>query len=100
MENQFTPGPWSVYPDCMAGLQQHAIVENGRALAFVPALHPHAEANSNLISAAPELLEALQAVIMHVNKISAAHGADIYEKMMTHSSIQKAESAINKALNK
>ena len=42
-------------------------------------------------------LEALELVLNHCNKISAAHGQDIYNKMMTHKCIEMAEEAIKKA---
>ena len=59
--------------------------------------HKEAEANSKLMAAAPELLESLELVLNHCNKISAAHGQDIYNKMMTHKCIEMAEEAIQKA---
>lgn len=37
---------------------QYAIVDNERAMCFIPKLHPQAKENSNLICAAPDLLAA------------------------------------------
>ena len=57
----------------------------------------NSEANAKLITAAPDLLLALELVLNHCNKISAAHGQNIYNKMMTHKCIEMANNAIEKA---
>ena len=66
-----TPGPWTaidrshVYTE---GLQLVAVAQHGRSV----------EANARLIAAAPELLEALQAIVERVNGGSSYRmGADV-----------------------
>jgi hypothetical protein len=110
MEMQFTLGPWTAggtkpYKGNEAWIFDGSTPE--KLIAYLggnidkprPSL-PETHANAHLIAAAPDLLKALEEVLTHVNLISAAHGGQIYEKMMTHSSIESANAAINKALNK
>jgi hypothetical protein len=69
-----TPGPWSLDSD--AG-QVH-IVAAGAAIARVMAMRSDGcgEANARLIAAAPDLLEALQAVIDHGSMTGADWASD------------------------
>lgn len=110
MDNGFTPGPWTAggtkpYKgnECYifdGSDPEKLIAYLGWINDFPKPSIKESVANAHLIAAAPNLLEALSDIIQHLNKVSAAHGSDIYNKMMDHASVQKAESAINKALNK
>lgn len=59
-----TPGPWKVSQrDAEGNLTTPAIFANGVIVAVVSELPGGYEANANLIAAAPELLEALKALV-------------------------------------
>lgn len=59
--SNWTEGPWIV--DGTAGFLHVVHPLDGRAVANVPHLHPNAQANAQLISAAPDLYEALEQAI-------------------------------------
>ena len=60
MEKQHTPGPW-FYDD---SLKSKIMINAKRAaVAVVPYLDEEAKANARLLAAAPELLDALQALV-------------------------------------
>ena len=86
MKTKHTPGPWMVHTyDVNLGPYNKAldVGTSGRAVAKVigefenPKVGDQARANARLIAAAPELLEALEAVtrrlehVLHKNGISA-----------------------------
>jgi hypothetical protein len=84
-----TPGPWEVleFPDCyqINGIRDHQydeIAETGDNTELD-------EANARLISAAPELLEALRGLLSHVESWKVVETA--------HGDIANARAAISKA---
>jgi hypothetical protein len=65
MANQnHTPGPWHIDHDDRPGMKwnHHICGSNGRAVCLITHSET-ADANARLIAAAPELLEALQAIV-------------------------------------
>ncbi|WJZ70033.1 EaD/Ea22-like family protein [Pantoea phage PA-1] len=91
MKFKGTPGPWSVEgfwveSDCRYIAEVHDFREECEI--FKP-VHPESAANANLIAAAPELLEALQAVLFDVMANRAAINDD---------RIEEIRAAISKAL--
>ena len=77
MTTQHTKGPWEIsatgteWDICMAG--------GGDMLADLSGC-PNAEANARLIAAAPELLEALQGYVAHIESCRAAWEEDGAER--------------------
>ena len=59
--SKYTPGPWEA-----RGLSVFLPNETALAVATCVPHRPEAQANARLIAAAPELLEALQAVQIHL----------------------------------
>ena len=89
--NKHTPGPWFVDHNSPFLVRAHDDVD-GRHIAHIgPANYTPRfdldEPNAKLISAAPELLEALQAIINEGGSF-----------VMTHETHRKARAAIAKAL--
>ncbi len=98
-----TPGPWQVW-DAMEGntakLHVGIVQQNGSVrLASLPNMSAigEDEANARLIAAAPEMLEALEAItglIRDCNNVYQNHAANWIVKQP---SFAKAEAAIHKA---
>ena len=94
-----TPGPWDAH--CMHG--DARIGSNGEAIAVAPR---HADqknwpksANARLIAAAPDLLEALQALDKAARKIASWNGLDIADADEQFDGIfERSETAIAKAI--
>ncbi len=78
METKHTPGPWEVEELKRHFDQEYLSLHNNfilignenNSIAYIPAIHPEAEANAHLIAAAPEMYEALK-------RLLAAHDADV-----------------------
>lgn len=65
-----TPGPWEVLIDGngrLSGVGSHRQEFHGSDICLSPISDPQARANARLIAAAPELLEALNALLAHVS---------------------------------
>lgn len=94
--SKHTPGPWVAvkYPDTKA----HTVWANGvSSLASVKHNQPHTqEANAHLIAAAPEMLEALKALIDAFEPyVLDETDADVRERNVAH--LIEARAAIRKA---
>ena len=64
-ENKFTPGPWETGDD----YQVQTVDKHGYEIAEMRIDVPEYEANARLIAAAPDLLEALEAVLLVVGQL-------------------------------
>jgi len=64
-ESKHTPGPWMAAsrPSSIVGWPVVAPGDGGRSVCNITTGHDQSEANAHLISAAPDLLAALKAVI-------------------------------------
>ncbi len=71
METKHTKGEWIIETQ---SLSQFAITNRNSAICFIPKLSQNADANSKLIAAAPELLEALVGLINSINPEDACRG--------------------------
>lgn len=106
MSTKYTPGPWRIssfqpwyiIPDDRAeplcSLAEFDDV--GRCQHIFPDNKVHeASANARLIAAAPELLEALHAIVDEANQSNGGKGAElpivIYIKKLADAAIRKAE---------
>ena len=79
--NKFTPGPWTNMPrmECVPICGQHEV---GLSIGFITSSNPdrmaEGKANATLIAAAPDLLEALDALVKinedHHNSIQGVIG--------------------------
>ena len=91
--NDYTPGPWNVvdsFYESTLDIQD----ESGRRLGLINQYYPSTlEANANLISAAPELLEALRdcAEELHIRCLEDKKSSAVWE------TLKKARAAIHKA---
>ena len=99
--NKFTPGPWTNMPrmECVPICGQH---EAGLSIGFINSSNPdriaEGKANAYLIAAAPDLLEALEAILPFVPRTSASEGgASKYSANVKAADMVRA--AINKARN-
>jgi len=75
VEKQHTPGPW-FYDESIA--TKILINAKHAAVAVVPYLDDEAKANARLLAAAPELFDALQALVSAVSEpalVAQAHAA-------------------------
>lgn len=81
-----TPGPWS-YKETTAG-KHKAVDRNGFSVATTPGYGKGCKIDAHLISAAPDLLEALKDCISHIKSVTG-------ESDVPESAIR----AIHKALN-
>lgn len=64
--SKHTPGPWTHYDDSKSHVHRHEIVALGKTVARIYCTNGDEEedaANARLISAAPQMLEALQTVL-------------------------------------
>lgn len=62
MTTKHTPGPWEMRGPCASG--RYSVIHNGPLFYVGDAGEPgDGEANARLAAAAPELLEALQAIV-------------------------------------
>jgi hypothetical protein len=77
MTTQHTPGLWEVGHD---GSGAPIITFEARDIATVEAYYKDAEANARLIAAAPDLLEALQGYVAHIESCRAAWEEDGAER--------------------
>lgn len=112
MESKFTAGPWSykIHPKSRYDVNHAAIYvgdlsNHGNALGRVSlggegALHDNLqeiEANARLIAAAPNLFEALEAIIFIFENF---RGSEYFSLAKEHpEEYQQLKSAINKSLN-
>ena len=62
-EAKFTPGPWTKWRNSVHSEDGICIAECGNSVRTTHLSEEESEANTNLIAAAPELLEALEAII-------------------------------------
>ena len=85
---QHTPGPWIVWPDNNNRLQVGQSTNYTVAEIMQTPIHGQ-EANARLIAAAPDLLEALQAI---------ANGTEFWDSYPLEHSYGKARAAIVKAI--
>ncbi len=90
MSNQITPGPWAVERAddayCIANVGNLVIMPCGGKVK-----HDNAEADARLISAAPDLLEALEMIVAEADSYTARTGKPIYNWL------DQARAAIAKA---
>jgi len=67
-KNQYTPGPWKVNKDFKIPVIEYDLGDGGEPLPIVGTVHgvdrDMCIANARLIAAAPELLEAAEAILM------------------------------------
>jgi hypothetical protein len=92
MNTKHTPGPWSYYPDenRIVAFTEYTIANLERSM------KPESdEANSKLIAAAPELLEALHHILRAHD--SGNNGAFMGEAVLCGHFAEKARAAIAKA---
>ena len=97
--NKFTPGPWNNMPktEYVPIFKQD---EAGLALGFINSTNiertAEGKANAYLIAAAPDLLEALEAILPFIPRTSASEGgASKYSENVKAADMVRA--AINKA---
>jgi|SRR3984893_10094431 len=66
---QHTPGPWHVSPDqANHGESLCVQTDDGFIVVRVPSVHPHDNANAQIIAAAPDMLEVLESVAARWDK--------------------------------
>lgn len=105
----FTPGPWSVEIDDQSGIgRTHAVyVCDGKgwpdgqlARVNVQDGFGEREANARLIASVPDLLEALQAVVVVYKRDNPLRTADLHDPSCTcmRCAIDNADAALSKAL--
>lgn len=102
METKHTPGPWkAVISGHVAFVRT---VDNSADLASIGlASHPVDVANARLMAAAPELLEAVSAIVAQLDKSTAGGrgGIDSMTRFIrdtdTHQAFAKARAALAKA---
>lgn len=78
MLSRATPGPWKAFPTefCMVG-------GNGRRVCNLPAsICEESTANAELIAAAPDLLDACQAVLMYLTNVNAVGPETVAAKLI------------------
>lgn len=90
MSNAHTPGPWVVERAddayCIANVGNLVIIPGGGKVK-----HDNAEADARLISAAPDLLEALEMIVAEADSYTARTGKPVYNWL------DQARAAIAKA---
>jgi len=100
MDTKYTPGPWNI----QGGKGKHGDLFvwkageyfGGHAIATVhEEVEERAKANAHLISAAPELLEALQEIVTHATKYGAAPLSALLMFDRARSAIAKAKGKDN-----
>lgn len=94
--NSFTPGPWFVDGDYDVATEDGTVVSWAAEGIFETG---EINANSQLIAAAPELLEALQELFAHYKELADSGDAGNW-KLEDEPVGKKAMAAIGKALGK
>jgi len=87
----YTLGPWAILDDDARG-KPRCLILNDR-LQQVAEVNPHFdawEANARLIAAAPELLEALQQCLQHIELDESMHGRPFGAGNVAREAIKKA----------
>lgn len=106
MSAQHTPGPWSVASKPSSVVGWPVCAELGTEVAYVQTLvfagqpiPKEAQANARLIAAAPELLEALEAVSAEYRRLNPMRTADVHKMgcKCIRCAIDFADAAIAKA---
>ncbi|MNK69791.1 hypothetical protein D3C87_891880 [compost metagenome] len=99
MTTKFTPGPWFTQRSGFSTVYVEARIEGGM-LQEVAACGPteagqdQQEANARLIAAAPELLEALEIMIVGACAVGVPHAG---ERKVLQDAVDHARAVINKA---
>lgn len=102
---KWTPGPWKHYDDSDSVTRRHEIVALGKTVARIYCSEPEVDPyNAHLIAAAPELYEALEAVMkliddgMLVRNISGDHQSNWAVKQLPLvQTLQQVNTALSKA---
>lgn len=88
--SKHTPGPWVARPDPNACLPDDWCVGIGDSLANIDKVAVCSERDARLIAAAPELLEACQALIAYCDK-NPPMGDSLWSVRQIRAAIAKAE---------
>ena len=103
---EHTPGPWRTHPG--SAVSSWNVRADDLTIAFCPTNtswgdltrrvdEPHAKANARLIAAAPDLLDACEAIAAEASIAQSPEGDDILVIELTRSEIDMLRAAIAKA---
>jgi len=101
MKGTHTPGPWSSHPNCKEGkgTASWSIISDDSfatiAIVYKESIPSQQESNAKLLAAAPELLSALDYLLLHTVDDNLKHGIGLTEN--EEEARQRALDAIAKA---